>query len=271
MRYRLVPAIAALAFCGMGCSTSSTSVSPHVVQPVACSTLVLTGHPAYPPVAWADGATLKGGGIEVVRLLAQDNGVALRVVNEKSWENAQLAVRGGKADAIVGIYKTQQRLAYFNYVDPALAPDPSSVLIRTGEAFTYVSWNSLIGKRGVVGAGESYGSKFDAFRAAKLTTYNVATLADVYQQLLAGKADYGLSGYYATVTTAPKGIAIAAPDFVTEGLYLAFGKDNACGTKLSSAFSREIAQLSAAGTIKRIFARALVEYEKTHPKAQPAR
>jgi polar amino acid transport system substrate-binding protein len=270
MRYRFVPAIAALVLCVSGCSPTNSSSNPiPTAKPAACSTLVLTGHPAYPPVAWANGASLEGGGIQVVRRLARDNGVGISVVNEKSWENAQLAVRAGKADAIVGLYKTQQRLAYFNYVNPPLAPDPSSVLIRTGESFTYVNWNSLIGKRGVVGAGESYGSAFDAFRAAKLTTYNVATLADVYQQLLAGKADYGLSGYYATVTSAPKGIAIAAPAFVTEGLYLAFGKDNACGARLSSAFSREIAQLSADGTIKRIFAKALVEYEKTHPNTAP--
>lgn len=237
---------------------------PTTAPPQACSTLVLTGHPDYPPVAWADGATLEGGGIEVVRRLAHDAGVAIRVVNEGSWDGAQLAVREGKADAIVGIYRTQQRLAYFNYVTPPMAPDPSSVLIRTGETFHYVNWNSLIGKRGVVGAGESYGTKFDAFLAAKLTTYRVNTLADIYQQLIEGKADYGLSGYYAAVTSEPKTISIAAPDFVTEGLYLAFGKNNACGTKLTASFSREIAQLAADGTIKRIFARNLVRYEKTH-------
>jgi polar amino acid transport system substrate-binding protein len=247
MRLRLL--CAAVLISGAACSPATIS-GTHPAVPAACTTLVLTGHPSYPPVAWADGATLQGGGIDVLRRLAQDNHIALRVVNEGSWDNAQLAVRDGAADAIVGLYRTQARLAYFDYVTPPLAPDPSSVLIRTGETFHYVNWNSLIGKRGVVGAGESYGTKFDAFLQAKLTTYRVNGLSNIYQQLIAGKAVYGLSGYYAALTSLPTGkIAIAVPDFVTEGLYLAFGKGDVCGAKLSPSFSREIAALAANGTI----------------------
>ncbi|HTA40699.1 MAG TPA: transporter substrate-binding domain-containing protein [Candidatus Acidoferrales bacterium] len=246
-------------------STITTAVTPTTPVGVACTSIVLTGHPSYPPVAWANGTTLEGGGIDVIRRVARDNGIGITVVNEGNWDDAQLAVRDGKADAIVGIYKTQERLAYFHYVSPALAPDPSSVLIRAGEAFDYKNWNSLIGKRGVVGAGESYGTKFDAFLAAKLTTYRVDTLNDIYRQLAAGKADYALSGYYAAVTSMPKTIAIAAPDFVTEGLYLAFQKGSVCSSKLSAAFGKDIARLSADGTIARIFARELKVYEASHP------
>jgi polar amino acid transport system substrate-binding protein len=264
MRLRAVSAAAAFCFAGAGCS-STVGSNPASPPAATCSALVLTGHPSYPPVAWADGTTLVGGGIDVVRRLAHDNDIPLVVVNENGWERPQLAVRDGQADAIVGIYRTQERLAYFNYVSPALAPDPSSVLVKAGSAFKYVNWQSLIGKRGVVGTGESYGTKFDAFLAAKLTTYRVNSLNDIYQQLAAGKADYGLSGYYAALTTAPKTIAIAAPDFVTEGLYLAFGKNSACGAKLTPAFASEIARLSADGTIAKIFARELAVYEKSHP------
>jgi polar amino acid transport system substrate-binding protein len=265
MKLQFLCALTALAGFGSACSPATVQ-SPQPVAPASCATLVLTGHPSYPPVAWADGASLQGGGIDVIRILAKDNHIALRVVNEGNWDNAQLAVRDGKADAIVGLYRTQARLPYFDYVSPALAPDPSSVLIRTGETFTYVNWNSLIGKRGVVGVGESYGTKFDAFLQAKLTTYRVNTLDDIYRQLIAGKADYGLSGYYAALTSLPTGkITIAVPDFVTEGLYLAFGKGDVCGAKLAPSFSREIATLSANGTIKAIFAAELAKYEKTHP------
>ena len=227
--------------------------------------MILTGHPAYPPVAWAAGSTLEGGGIVVVRRLARDHHVGLKVVNEGTWENAQTAVAHGTADAIVGIYETQQRKSFLNYVHPALAPDPSAVLIRPGEKFVYKNWNSLIGKRGVAGAGESYGPKFDAFAASKLTIVRVATLQDVYQTVIDKKADYGLSGYYAALTSAPNGkIAFATKDFVTEGLYLAFGKQTPCGSALSSAFAAEIQTLRSSGTIDKIFARNLKRYERTH-------
>ena len=189
----------------------------------------------------------------------------MSVLAQPTWDDAQKAVQDGRADAIVGIYKTKQREQYYTYLSPALAPDPSAVVIRAGETFVYKNWNSLIGKRGAVGAGESYGTKFDAFLAAKLTTYRVPTLADVFAQVLAGKAQYGLSGYYTAITSAPAGIAFASRDFVTEGLYLAFGKQSECGKALASAFSSGIAQMKSNGTIDRIFARELKRYEKTHP------
>ena len=235
-------------------------------MPAKCSRFVLTGHPSYPPVAWKSGNTLTGGGIEVVRRLARASGVGIRVLARPTWEDAQQAVRDGSADAIVGIYKTKEREQYYTYLKPALAPDPSSVVIRAGETFVYKNWNSLVGKRGAVGAGESYGTKFDTFLASKLTTYRVPTLGDVFAQVLAQKAQYGLSGYYAAITSAPAGIAFASQDFVTEGLYLAFGKQSACGAVLGSAFSSGIAKMKSDGTIDRIFARELKRYEKTHPR-----
>jgi polar amino acid transport system substrate-binding protein len=257
--------LAALVASLAGCSSSAPTVTVTPVTPAVCTSFVLTGHPSYPPVAWKSGNTLTGGGIDVVARLARASGVKMSVLAQPTWEDAQLAVRDGRADAIVGIYKTKQREVYFDYLTPALAPDPSAVVIRAGEPFDYQNWDSLIGKRGVVGAGESYGSKFDAFLAAKLTTYSVPTLADVFAQVLASKADYGLSGYYTAVTSAPKGIAFASKDFVTEDLYLAFGKQSRCGTALASAFSAGIAQMKSAGTIDRIFARELKRYERTHP------
>ncbi|HZY99835.1 MAG TPA: transporter substrate-binding domain-containing protein [Candidatus Baltobacteraceae bacterium] len=253
---------AALAFSAAGCSSPSTAAP----KPASCSSFVLTGHPSYPPVAWKSAKTLTGGGIEVVRRLARASGVKMTVLAQPTWGDAQQAVRDGRADAIVGIYKTKEREQYYTYLDPALAPDPSAVVIRAGKTFVYKNWNSLIGKRGVAGAGESYGSTFDAFMAAKLTTYRVPTLADVFAQVLAQKAGYGLSGYYTAITSAPAGIAFASQDFVTEGLYLAFGKQSTCGVALESAFSSGIARMKSDGTIDSIFARELERYEKTHPR-----
>ena len=230
--------------------------------PAGCTRLVLTGHPAYPPVAWAEGATLDGAAIEVVRRLSKDAGVSLAVVNEGSWDGAQRAVRDGKADAIVGVYLTAQRAAYLDYVRPALAPDPSAVLVRVGTTFHYAGWNSLIGKRGVLGAGESFGASFDEFLRTKLTTYRVNGDAAVYRGVVDGRADYGLTGYYAALIHAPKEkIVIAAPKFVTENLYLAFGKRSPC-SELAPAFSKDIARMAADGTIARLFAAALSTYPR---------
>lgn len=219
----------------------------------SCARIVLTGHVTYPPVSWADGSSLRGAGILIVERLAKDAGVPISVVNEGSWDAAQAALKSGKANAIVGIYLTQARLPFFDYVKPTIAQDPSAVVVRADSRFVYKNWNSFIGEKGAVSKGESYGHAFDAFMRAHLTTQDVSGFDGVYRAVLEKKADYGLVGYYSAITDAPAGIRIAEKGFVTEGLYLAFGKASPCGAKFSSAFSKDIARLVKDGTVQRLF------------------
>jgi polar amino acid transport system substrate-binding protein len=226
-----------------------------------CSSMVLTAHNAYPPVAWAHNGKLEGAGIEVVRRLAAHNGVQLSVTNEGGWNAAQTAVKSGKADAIVGLYLTTPRRQFFNYVEPAIAPDPSAVVVRRNETFVYRGWNSLIGKRGAVSEGEQYGRAFDTFMDSKLTIKRVKGFEGVYSAVLQHKADYGLVGYYAALTGAPRSIKIAEPNFVTEGLYIAFGKSSRCNS-LIPVFSAGVKRMTADGTTKKLFADALRRYQR---------
>lgn len=239
---------------------ASACVAPSLASPQACTNLVLTGHPTYAPFAWAAGGTLRGAGIDVVRRLAKDAGVSIEVVNEGSWDAAQSAVKSGKADAIVGLYMTHARLPFFSYVQPAIAPDPSAVVVRAGDPFAYKNWNSLIGKKGAASKGESYGHAFDAFVHDRLTLAQVDGFKGVYAALLEKRADYGLVGYYAAITDAPKTVRIAESNFVTEGLYLAFGKSSPCAARLTPVFAKDIARLAADGTVKRMLAASLAEY-----------
>lgn len=238
----------------------STVAPAFAAAPQTCTKLVLTAHPTYPPVAWASGGTLRGGGIDVVRRLAKDAGVPIVVVDEGSWEAAQAAVKSGKADAIVGLYLTHARLPFFDYVRPAIAPDPSAVVVRAGEPFDYKNWQSLIGKKGAASKGEAYGHAFDAFMRERLTVRQVTGFDGVYAALLERRADYGLVGYYAAVTGAPPTIRIAEKNFVTEGLYLAFGKHSPCGARLATAFSKDIVRLQRAGVVDGLFGAALEAY-----------
>jgi polar amino acid transport system substrate-binding protein len=232
-----------------------------------CDSLILTGHPSYPPVSWSadDGATLEGAGIEIVSMLASASEVPVQVLHAGSWDAAQQAVKTGKADAIVGLYKTPARLPSFTYLEPAIAQDPSAVLVRTGETFVYKDWNSLIGKKGVANVGESFGHAFDTFAASKLNITTVHGNKAVYQALLTKQADYALMGYYAAVSEMPKGkVAFATQNFATEGLYIAFSKTTPCAS-LAPKFSKGLAAMIADGTVKRLFAEALAKYEASHP------
>jgi polar amino acid transport system substrate-binding protein len=246
------------------CVALTGTVVTKAASPAGCSRFVLTGHPSYPPVSYANGATLDGAGIQVVRALAAQANEPIQVVNEGSWDAAQQAVQAGKADAIVGIYLTQKRQNLYDYLQPAIATDPSAVIVKTGSPFVYHDWQSLIGMRGVVSEGEEYGHQFDVFMNAKLTIKRVHGFDAVYKAVIDGDADYGLVGYYAALEGAPKGqIKVATSNFVTENLYLAFRKDSPCSHALSPTFSIELTAMIANGAVKKLFAAALASLESS--------
>ncbi len=236
----------------------------------ACARLTLTGHPSYPPISWSARGTLEGAGIAVVRALAKNAGVPLSVVDEGSWGAAQAAVKSGKADVIVGLYRTDARLPFFDYVEPAMAPDPSAVIVRADDRFAYTNWQSLIGKRGVASEGESYGAAFDAFAKSKLEIVRVPGFDAVYDAVVDRKGEYGLVGYYAAEMETARGkIRIAEPAFVTEGLYVAFAKGSPCSAALSARFSSGLKAAIAGGSVKRAIAAALAAYEASHSASAP--
>ena len=77
----------------------------------ACAALTITGHPSYPPVAWAVKGKIVGVAPTLVRGIAEKLGVK-KVVSKDfgSWEAAQDAARKGEADVIFGIYKNDARI-----------------------------------------------------------------------------------------------------------------------------------------------------------------
>lgn len=231
-----------------------------------CSRLVVTGHPHYAPVSFASGNTLEGGAIALVKRLAQDAGVPVTVLDAGSWDAAQKAAADGKADVIVGIYRTPEREKSLSYVKPAMAQDPSSVIVPAGGKLDYKSWSSLVGKKGLVSEGESYGPKFDAYMVSKLTVEKVKGFPALFAALSSGGGDYGLIGYYAALTGAPKDkVKIAVKSFASEPMYIAFSKNSACRS-LEPAFRKGLRAAVKDGTVDRLWKIGLADFEQAQAK-----
>ena len=162
-----------------------------------CNALVITGHPAYPPVAWGSDGKIVGASPELVMKIAKELKVEMvSSVNFGSWEKAQEAIKDGRADIIFGIYKDQERLTYMNYIEPAYMLDPVSIVIRGGEVIKFSDWADLKGLNGVTNLGESYGNQFDAYIQANLTVARSKGVAQAFEQLLNKQADYLIIGTY---------------------------------------------------------------------------
>ncbi len=248
--------LSALAFSALvGWPTGS--VAPALAQ-TACASLVVTGHPSYPPVAWAAGDRIVGAAPELVRRIARRLGVKDVVSKDfGTWEDAQAAARSGEADVIFGIYKTDARALYLDYVEPPFMPDPVAIVVRKGADFAYGQWSDLKGRKGVTNVGESYGDAFDAFMAKELTVARADGVDKAFAALLAEEADYMIIGRYPGSDEAKQlGIAgkvtFLPKALLSSAMYVAFSKKSACSAALLTGFAVEMAAAVELGTVERL-------------------
>jgi polar amino acid transport system substrate-binding protein len=229
MRQRLTSFLSLLALAGTMLVAFSIAGVAAPAQPT-CAALTITGHPSYPPVAWAARGKIVGAAPTLVRKIAAGLGVK-NVVSKDfgSWQAAQAAARDGKADVIFGIYKNDERAAYLDFIEPAFMADPVAVVVRKGESFAYAEWRDLKGRKGVTNAGESYGDKFDAYMAKELTVARAEGVDKAFAALLARQADYLIIGLYPGRDEAKRlgiagKIAFLPKELLSSAMYVAFSK-----------------------------------------------
>jgi polar amino acid transport system substrate-binding protein len=223
-----------------------------------CPSLVITGHPAYPPVAWATQGKIVGAAPELVTSIALKRGVK-EVISKDfgSWEKAQEAARSGDADVIFGIYKNEERATFLNYIDPPFMIDPVAVVVRKGELFSFSKWHDLKGKQGVTNAGESYGNQFDAFMAKDLTVARAQDVGKAFEALRNKQADYLIIGLYPGKNEARlRGIAskleFLPKDLLSSNMYIAFSKKSKCYASLNAGFAANIKADVEQGKVKQL-------------------
>jgi polar amino acid transport system substrate-binding protein len=209
-----------------------------------CRALVITGHPSYPPVAWAAQGKIVGAAPDFLSAIAANLGVTVVAKDFGSWEGAQEAVRGGRADVIFGIYKNDARALYLDYIEPPLMMDPVSVVVRKGSGFTFAKWKDLKSHKGVTNIGESYGDQFDAFMTKELTVARTAGVDKAFADLLAQRADYMIVGLFPGRDEARKlglidKVEFLPKELVSAAMYVAFSKQSKCGA-LRTGFSSGI-------------------------------
>ncbi len=223
----------------------------------ACATLVITGHPSYPPVAWAAQSKIVGAAPELVSAIAAKLGVKDVVSKDfASWEGAQEAVRQGQADVIFGIYKNDERAKYLDYIEPPFMTDPVAIVVRKGESFAFAEWSDLKGRNGVTNAGESFGDTFDAYMAKDLNVMRAGGVDKAFAALLAKQADYMIIGLYPGRTEAKRlgiagRLAFLPKALVSADMYVAFSKKSKCGA-LRPGFAADLKAAVDDGTVAKL-------------------
>jgi polar amino acid transport system substrate-binding protein len=235
-----------------------------------CAKITATGHPQYPVIAFKEGDSIAGAAPMLVEAIAKQLKVPLTSRYMGSWEDAQQAARDGKADMIFGIYYNDERATYLDYVQPAFMYDDVAIFVVKGKEFPFTGQNDLIGKNGVTNQGESYGDDFDAFMKDKLDVARTNGIGEAFKDLLAGKADYLIAGYYPGFAEAARaGIKdkIVALDqaVVTAEMFVAFSKKSPCRA-LAEGFGRGINQMTTDGSFDKMLTEAITAWDNNQAK-----
>lgn len=229
-----------------------------------CAKITATGHPQYPVIAFKQGDNIAGAASMLVEAIAKDLKVPLESKYMGTWADAQAAARG-KADMIFGIYYNDERATYLDYVEPAFVFDPVIVFVAKGKEFAFTGRDDLIGKKGVTNEGESYGNDFDAFIKDKLDVARADGIDDAFKDLLDGKADYLIAGYYpGTAEAAVQGIkdkiVPLEPALLSAEMFVAFSKKSPCRA-LAHQFGQGIAAMTTDGRFHTMLTDAIKDWD----------
>jgi len=230
-----------------------------------CAKITATGHPQYPVIAFRDGDKMVGAAPMLVEAIAKELKIPLESKYMGSWEDAQAATREGKADMIFGIYYNDERATYLDYVKPAFMFDDVAIFVVKGKEFPFKGQDDLIGKKGVTNQGESYGNEFDAFMKDKLDVARTDGIDDAFKDLLAGKADYVIAGYYPGLAEAAKAgikdqVVPLDQALLTAEMFVAFSKKSPCRS-LAEGFGKGITEMTTDGRFDKILTDAMTAWD----------
>ena len=149
--------------------------------------------------------------------------------------------------------------------------DDVAIFVAKGKAFPFTGRDDLIGKKGVTNQGESYGTEFDAFIMDKLDVARTDGIDDAFADLLAGKADYLIAGYYPGIAEAAKAglkdqVEALDQAVLTAEMFVAFSKKSPCKS-LAPQFGEGITQLTTDGSFHKMLTDAIGTWDaKNTPK-----
>ena len=187
--------IGVLALCGMiaGCAISWPKQNDESQKQV----VLVSGHPDWKPIMYKSGESIAGIGVEVTQSVFNDIGFAVNAKYIGAWDVVQEQAKQWSIDVIVALYKTKEREQYLDY-SIAYTEDPIVLFFSGWKSFAYTGKENLVGKKGVVTIGDSYGQELDDFIvSASLDITRVATPQEAFTSLQKGKIDYFMYSLYA--------------------------------------------------------------------------
>ena len=234
---------------------------------VAGETLILSGHPDYPPFEWEQNDEIIGACADLIKLIFKDSGINVDSRYVGNWKRVQENAKYGDIDMIAGLYINEERKLYMDFTSFPYTEDLQVIWVYKGKKFPFKTWDDLIGKVGTAPLGESFGEKFDQFIKEKLDIERVPELIHNFRKLKAGRVNYFPYGLYSAEIKAVKegyrdDIEYLATPLIINKVYAAFSKKSKF-KKYMPKLEQGLKKYIADGTVEKLIQKNLKLYVET--------
>ncbi|MBU0970467.1 MAG: transporter substrate-binding domain-containing protein [Proteobacteria bacterium] len=144
---------------------------------------ITLGYAEFPPYEYRENGTPAGIQVEIVKILCQRAGIPLELVY-LPFKRAYMEAKNGSIDGLFNFYKTEERLAAFDYTDP-LIENPLVFFVKKESQLTYTRLEDLKGLKVGVMQGYTYGREFD--QSAMFTKEASTFHASAFHKLVRGR------------------------------------------------------------------------------------
>lgn len=251
-------------------SLATLLMLPAVALAGRCERLVATGVADQPPYLWSDPdrpGRLIGASADLLEELGKVLDLKIELIPAGVGSQAEAEVASGRIDLLLNAVPNAPRRQMLDFVGPAPFVLSESVWVRADRAFAYGGWNDLYGHLGAALGSDRLIRAFDVLSSAYLPQEAVPGLSEGLRQLQRGEVAYLLHETLATrVAVERLGMAgevrAFEPPIVSEGLYLAVGRDSACnGPELRARLAAGLDELIARGVPEHLLQRNLERWK----------
>lgn len=225
----------------------------------ACTTLVYSANPSYPPYHWADGNAFQGASIELLKLVIPP-GIKLKPV-VAPWKRTLKLAESGEIDLLVSLRITPERLRFLRFTRHRSFPNPIVIFVRKERAFAFSSWSTLKPLLGGVSMGDRFGGDFDEYLQQELRVETAATMENNFQKLLSGRIDYVVTSRYVgeswIAAHRKQGVIVSlSPPVSDQDIHFGFSQRSACAG-LEAQMSTALEELDRKGVLERLLQKHL--------------
>lgn len=204
----------------------------------ACTKVVVTADPEYPPYAWYDGQALRGASVDVVLGVLQAIKLPYELRYVGPFVRVLQSARVGEVDVITELKRNAERDEYLLFTATPVFMNPSSVFTRAGQNLRFTKREDLRGQRGGVTHGTRFGDGLDEYIEAQLTVEVGPGIKENFMKLERGRIDYFISPHYPALSYLVSSgnesrFAVLKPHIAQAPVYVGWSRRSPCLGRLA--------------------------------------